>query len=47
MPFDAGMFSATVNEIQKYVIGAKVEKISFANSYCRKDIGQRALKALK
>ena len=27
MPFDAGMFSATVNDIQKYVIGAKVEKI--------------------
>jgi len=26
---------------------AKVEKISFANAYCRKDIGQRALKALK
>ena len=26
---------------------AKVGKISFANAYCRKDIGQRALKALK
>ncbi len=26
---------------------AKVEKISFANAYCRKDIGQRALKAGK
>ncbi|MBE6609090.1 MAG: phosphoribosylamine--glycine ligase [Ruminococcaceae bacterium] len=26
---------------------AKVNQISFANAYCRKDIGQRALKALK
>ena len=27
MPFDAGMFAATVNEIQKYALGAKIEKI--------------------
>ena len=27
MPFDAGMFAATVHEIEKYAIGAKIEKI--------------------
>ena len=27
MPFDAGMFAATVSEIKKYAIGAKIEKI--------------------
>ncbi len=27
MPFDAGMFAATVHEINKYAIGARIEKI--------------------
>ena len=27
MPFDAGMFAATVYEIEKYAVGAKIEKI--------------------
>lgn len=27
MPFDAGMFAATVCEIEKYAVGAKIEKI--------------------
>ncbi len=27
MPFDAGMFAATANDINKYAIGAKIEKI--------------------
>ena len=27
MPFDAGMFAAVANEIKKYALGAKIEKI--------------------
>ncbi len=41
--------TATADTLEGAINAAygKVDKISFANAYCRKDIGQRALKALK